>query len=488
MANIDVAGGSSGLTSIIVNTERRAKATQARAWLTRSQIIDLSVLLDALIVFASFAIAVPLYVAVSGGELLREGANYTLASVFAGLVHYVVTRTGRGKSEQLKSSSFGQVLRLLMITFAAVIVLGYGLKQAEMHSRLWLGLAFTSAFALIALKNWILNVLIDTGHLQEFVEERIALFGDPSMAGLLKSSLEREHDNMCRIRIYDGNLSDSPSAEQPDLSRLIADGLDHAFDRVIFCLPAGQLPKLKDLVDAIDFLPGRIEVCLAQTELQLLRSTNLASPSQLLVSLDERQDNDWSRLLKRVMDLVLGSVILVLATPIMLLAALAIKLDTEGPVFFRQRRHGWNHSVISVWKFRSMGVLEDGPSVQQAVADDKRITRVGRFLRRTSLDELPQLFNVLKGDMSLVGPRPHALAHNLHYSDLIARYASRHKVKPGLTGWAQIKGLRGNSAEISKMVARAEADVWYIKHWSLLLDLRIITMTPFVMLFHKEAV
>ena len=480
MANIDFLDSPYSVKSVIVNAKRQSQDSHPRARFTRRQVIDVSILLDALIVFASFALAMVVYVEIAGGGL-RDGASYTLVGVFAGLAHYVVTRTDRGSSQQLKPSTLWQVLRLLMITFAAIIVMGYALKQAEMHSRLWLGLSFAIAWTMIAIKNRILNVLIDRGLLREFVAERIALFGDGSIAGLLKTSLQRESDDMCRISIYDAE-------HQAELGRLLADGLNNEFDRVIFCLPSGQLVKLKELVSAINFLPARFDVCLAQTELQLLRSVQLTSPGQILISLDDGPQNDWSELFKRVMDLSLGCMLLLLAAPVMMLAAIAIKLDSSGPIFFRQRRHGWNHSVISVWKLRSMTVQEDGESIKQAVENDTRITRVGRFLRRTSIDELPQLFNVLSGEMSLVGPRPHAVAHNLHYSELIASYPIRHKVKPGITGWAQVNGLRGNSENIAKMVARAEADVWYIKHWSILLDLRILLMTPFIVFLQKNAV
>ena len=177
---------------------------------------------------------------------------------------------------------------------------------------------------------------------------------------------------------------------------------------------------------------------------------------------------------------------LLAALPIFLLVAAAIKLDTPGPVFFRQRRHGFNHNIFMVWKFRTMTVVEDGVAIVQARKGDQRITRVGRWLRRTSLDELPQLLNVLAGEMSLVGPRPHAVAHNEHYSLLLGTYASRHKVKPGITGWAQVNGYRGETDTSEKMAKRVEYDLYYIEHWSLLFDIKILLLTPFS-LFGKNA-
>jgi len=181
---------------------------------------------------------------------------------------------------------------------------------------------------------------------------------------------------------------------------------------------------------------------------------------------------------KRVLDLALTTMLLAMLLPALAAVAVLIVIDTRGPIFFRQRRIGFNAGTFRIFKFRTMTVLEDGPTIRQAEPNDERVTRVGRFLRRFSIDELPQLFNVLKGDMSLVGPRPHALAHDDEYSRLIAFYAARHKVKPGITGWAQVNGLRGATPAVDTMMMRVEHDLWYINHWSLWLDLKILLLTP----------
>jgi putative colanic acid biosynthesis UDP-glucose lipid carrier transferase len=177
---------------------------------------------------------------------------------------------------------------------------------------------------------------------------------------------------------------------------------------------------------------------------------------------------------------VLATVALIVFSPVMLAIAAAIKLDSRGPVFFIQSRNGYNHRVIRVRKFRTMTVTEDGPVVTQAVRGDKRVTRVGRFLRRTSLDELPQLFNVLCGELSLIGPRPHAVAHNESYARLLNSYANRHKVKPGITGWAQVNGCRGETKSPEDMRQRVELDLYYIKNWSPWLDIKILARTALV--------
>lgn len=171
----------------------------------------------------------------------------------------------------------------------------------------------------------------------------------------------------------------------------------------------------------------------------------------------------------------------------MLITAALVKLDSPGPIFFHQRRKGFNGHPFSILKFRTMHVLEDGPDVKQATANDRRVTRLGRWLRRTSIDELPQLINVVKGEMSLVGPRPHAHSHDTKYEKEIAKYAFRHHVKPGLTGWAQVNGYRGETTHIELMERRIEYDLWYINNWSFKLDLWVTLKTAAVVMFQRAA-
>jgi len=192
-------------------------------------------------------------------------------------------------------------------------------------------------------------------------------------------------------------------------------------------------------------------------------------------------------LLKRVFDLVVSTLLLILLAVPMTIVALAIKLTSRGPVFFRQRRYGLDGSEILVWKFRSMTVCQDGHNVVQATKTDTRITKIGAFIRKTSIDELPQLFNVFAGSMSLVGPRPHAAAHNEQYRKLIEGYMLRHKVRPGITGLAQVRGWRGETDTLEKMQRRVECDHEYIREWSLWLDITILFRTISVVLKRDNA-
>jgi len=190
---------------------------------------------------------------------------------------------------------------------------------------------------------------------------------------------------------------------------------------------------------------------------------------------------------KRGFDLTLALAALVTLTPLMVVTAILIKFDSRGPIFFLQKRNGFNDQTFDIFKFRTMHVLEGCGEVKQATRDDPRVTRLGRWLRKSSIDELPQLFNVIRGEMSLVGPRPHATSHNSEYEKLIANYAFRHHVKPGLTGWAQVNGFRGETHKVEQMQRRVEHDLWYINNWSPWLDLKIVLRTVLVALRQDSA-
>ncbi len=190
----------------------------------------------------------------------------------------------------------------------------------------------------------------------------------------------------------------------------------------------------------------------------------------------------FERVVKRTLDVVGSMTAILFLWPLFVMAAIAIKLDSDGPIIFLQRRNGFNAREFVIYKFRTMTVCEDGPAITQACRGDHRTTRVGKFLRRSSIDELPQLLNVLKGDMSLIGPRPHAIAHDREYKGHIADYGFRHHIKPGITGWAQVNGLRGETRSLEKMAERVKLDLWYINNWSLVLDINILARTCFEVL------
>jgi putative colanic acid biosynthesis UDP-glucose lipid carrier transferase len=234
---------------------------------------------------------------------------------------------------------------------------------------------------------------------------------------------------------------------------------------------------LRELVAELRILPLPVNLVPVGAASDLLQLQSHKIGDTITVELQRGPRTLLERGVKRTIDLVVAGLALLLLLPLFVMTAIAIKLDSPGPVIFRQRRSGFNGRQFQIMKFRTMSVLEDGETVVQAQPNDARITRVGSWLRRTSIDELPQLFNVLQGNMSLVGPRPHALAHDDEFTSVVAKYAYRHHVKPGITGWAQINGFRGQTTTVGDIEKRIELDLWYIDNWSLTLDLRIAVMT-----------
>jgi Undecaprenyl-phosphate glucose phosphotransferase len=261
-------------------------------------------------------------------------------------------------------------------------------------------------------------------------------------------------------------------------------------DQVAIALPWHAEDRLLSWMSYLRDLPADVFLCAAVPDRSFGQCHVAYLNGMPLLKLSERPLPGWSYLVKAIEDRLLAMLLVIFFGPLMLLIALLVRLDSAGPALFRQKRHGFNNAVIDVLKFRTMLVeaTEFGAgSVTQARRDDPRVTRVGRWLRRTSLDELPQLLNVLRGEMSLVGPRPHALAHNEYYAKVIDGYLARHRVKPGITGWAQVNGFRGETDTREKMEGRVQCDLYYIEHWSLLFDLRILARTLLVGFIHRNA-
>ena len=246
---------------------------------------------------------------------------------------------------------------------------------------------------------------------------------------------------------------------------------------VFITLPLGSQPRIIELLEHLQGTTASIYFVPDVFGISLIQGRLLDMSGVPVVAICETPFTGINRVIKRASDLVLGTLILLLILPLMLVVAIGVKLSSPGPVIFRQRRNGLGGEEIVVYKFRSMTTQDNGTEIKQATRGDARITAFGSFIRRTSLDELPQFINVLQGRMSIVGPRPHAVAHNEMYRQLIKAYAVRHKVKPGITGWAQVNGHRGETETLEKMQARVEYDLEYLRNWSLALDLVIILRT-----------
>ncbi|MFT3817053.1 MAG: undecaprenyl-phosphate glucose phosphotransferase [Rubrivivax sp.] len=282
-----------------------------------------------------------------------------------------------------------------------------------------------------------------------------------------------------RLEVSDEAARTGPIASLPGY----IDG--HRVSDVFITLPLGSQPRIQQLLAmlqnttaSLHFVPDVFGAHVIQGRLELIGDLPV-------LGLHLTPFTGINRWIKRASDLLLGSLILVLIAPVMALVAIGVKRSSPGPVIFKQRRTGMGGETIWVYKFRSMTTLDDGPNVRQATRGDPRVTPFGAFIRRTSLDELPQFVNVLQGRMSIVGPRPHALAHNDHYRGIVRAYMARHKVRPGITGWAQVNGCRGETDTVEKMARRVEYDLEYLHNWSLSLDLLIIARTVHQVFFNR---
>ncbi|WP_282413688.1 undecaprenyl-phosphate glucose phosphotransferase [Pseudomonas sp. PS01299] len=314
------------------------------------------------------------------------------------------------------------------------------------------------------------TLIVGTGELALGLAKKISQVENLPLVGLVSNGPTSNLD------------ADAPRVvgDQEDLLELIK---DHDIRRLYITLPLAEAAKIEAMY--VDLLGANVDVVWVPdlNSLTLLNHSVKVVDGLPAICLNESPltSRPTAALSKSLLEKGVALLAIILLSPVLLFIALAVKINSPGPVFFKQDRHGWNGKVIQVWKFRSMRVHDDR-EVVQASRNDSRITAVGRFIRRTSLDELPQLFNVLQGQMALVGPRPHAVAHNHYYSGKILAYMARHRIKPGITGLAQISGCRGETDTIDKMQRRVEMDLHYINNWSLWLDLKILVKTPFTLL------
>ena len=386
-----------------------------------------------------------------------------------------------------QAGSIGLMIDIVLswvTVLAVLLLLGYATGSLDAFDQdtvlHWIVITPVVQWLAVQLGSWIIRsqasrpearrpaVVIGAGHIgqrvasallrrQNYGHDLIGLFDDrsPERVGPLP-------DTMPLL----GTLADAPAYVEA-----------HGIKDVYLTLPLSSQPHIVHLLDelqnttaSLHFVPDIYGVSIIQGRLEDMDGVPVVG---LLVT----PFTGINGLLKRASDIVLSLLILMLISPLLLAVALGVKLSSPGPVIFRQNRTGLDGEIIEVYKFRSMRTMDNGPVVQQATRGDARITRFGAFIRRTSLDELPQFLNVLQGRMSIVGPRPHAVAHNEQYRKMVKAYMVRHKVKPGITGWAQVNGFRGETDTLEKMARRVEYDLEYLRNWSLGLDLLIIART-----------
>ncbi len=384
--------------------------------------------------------------------------------------------------------------QMVLLSALVIFVLAVVLKISNQYRSAWFLATFVGSTVLIFGFRGLARLYIDRLARTGTMVRNIAIVGASGQAKHLVERLRREDAPWKRIiGIFDDRrtrITDEIDgfAVLGNLDDLVAYVRQGRVQDVVITLPWSADGRLIDIISKLRALPVHIYLGsdLIGYHFQQHREQQLAGMSVLEIA--SAPLTGWSGILKQVEDRIISTAALLMLSPLMLLITIAIRIDSPGPVLFRQKRYGFNNEVIVVYKFRSM--YHNRPpeaDVPQATRGDPRVTRVGRILRRTSLDELPQLFNVIHGEMSLIGPRPHAVEHNKKYAVLIGDYHWRHKVKPGITGWAQVSGFRGETDTLDKMRLRFEHDVYYIENWSLWFDVKILVMTAFIGWTSKNA-
>jgi len=417
---------------------------------------------------------------------LEMMGRYNTATLISSIVVVLCLALGGVYGSQ-RGHSFWRQLSILIVCWLSaagiLLALTFFLKVSDNYSRIWFSSMLAIGGSLCLVMRLVVFLILRRVRASGMNLKSVLLVDSGGLSAGQLNNGDTLDEYGFRIA---ANLEYSPDAGWS--KRLIEQIEEHLVHEVWLCLPLSEggairsiMYELRHHTVAIRFIPEWGDIRLLNHKV-----SHIAGLYSLDLSCSPMDGS--ARLFKRLEDLLVGSAIISLILPVCLIVGVAIKLSSPGPILFKQYRMGINGKRFKVYKFRSMVVhKEKEGGVTQATRNDARVTRVGAFLRRTSLDELPQFFNVLQGRMSIVGPRPHALAHNEYYKDLVESYMQRHKVKPGITGWAQVSGYRGETDTLEKMKKRVEYDLWYIENWTLWLDLKIIWLTVFKGFINKNA-
>ncbi|WP_332680839.1 undecaprenyl-phosphate glucose phosphotransferase [Bosea sp. (in: a-proteobacteria)] len=465
-----------------------ASAADERANALRHWIGLITALVDAAMVLAIVAGISFAYHLVAYGHFGNHKITVELASMIAAIFVFIDALRGRYQlgnylSTKGQIASAFTVWNMAMVAFIAFVFLA---KIVDHYSRAVVIATYVAGIPLVALaRSAIVRAVSVASKTGRITSERVFLIGRESEVMSFVSRHQPWNIGLVIVDVAflrssdERRINDPAAALAADLATASARARDLKPDAVFIALPWSDQETIDACVDAFMNLPVAIHMTPERimdrfdnphiVRVGALASLRLTRPALSFMQI----------LFKRVFDVCAASAILLASLPLLLLVALAIRLDSKGPVLFLQRRYGFNQEPFRIFKFRTMTTTDDGEVIRQATRGDPRITRIGRYLRRYNLDELPQLINVIAGQMSLVGPRPHALAHDREYQRKIALYARRHNVKPGITGWAQVNGLRGETDTDEKMERRIACDHWYIDNWSFWLDLGILLRTLF---------
>lgn len=395
-----------------------------------------------------------------------------------------------------------RILSLWALAFLFLLAAGFMIKVSGDFSRLWAGSWFALCCLGLVAARFAVARRVRRARRRGELATRVAIIGADELGVQLFHHLMLHDQDVQVVGVFDDRMEElrtSAAREGMTIQGRIADIIPWAANRqvdgVIIALPWVGEKRLTELVSLLQGLAVQVQICpeglgFMMRSFPTFRNSYASTVGGLpMFTLQRRPLDGWNWLIKRVEDKVLALLLLPVAIPVCALIALAIRLDSPGPVLFKQVRRGFNGRNFQVYKFRSMRLetCETDGETHAATRRDPRVTRVGAFLRRTSLDELPQLLNVLREEMSIIGPRPHALSHDRQFGQIVHDYYARNRMLPGMTGWAQINGLRGSVETPQQLRERVNYDLWYIENWSVLLDLRILLLTPFMGLIHRNA-
>lgn len=379
------------------------------------------------------------------------------------------------------------------LTFILILMgVAFLFKEGATFSRFWFAaFVFTYFFALIS-NRFIIFSLFDLMRASGINQRTIAIVGCNETAQQLQSRLQKSLWTGYQIRYLwrtkaEGSVITQTNLTIMDIPNDLATFIrKNQIDEIWFVLPLKEIDTIKELMFHFRELALPLRMMLNADEFAFFEYSITDIAGFPALNLNESPIQGLNRILKNIEDGLLAIVILTLITPLLIAIGIGIKITSQGPILFKQKRLGSDGKIIKVYKFRTM-YLHEEEGVKQATLHDQRITPIGKWLRKTSLDELPQFINVLQGRMSIVGPRPHALSHNDEYKKMIYAYMQRHRVKPGITGWAQVNGWRGETSTLAKMEKRVEFDLYYINNWSIAFDLKIIFLTLFKGFIHQNA-
>lgn len=486
-------------TTSIAPTGADAGTTASKAvkerW-SRTVAIDLVGFSD--IAAVAIGALLPAWIYQNFGEVPTNWPMIVQSALIGGFVAYLCLRHyGMYDIERLHDlpQSPARLFAALALAIACVIGISLPIHNLHWHVLVWYSAWLSASFTLILLTRGIAHGLLARFTADGHFDRRIAVFGAGTIAKRVHDHLVDPASGIHFAGVFDDRIGHHRiDPEGLDVAGEIDDLLAAAYarqiDDIVIALPQGADQRISHIVRKLERTPCNVHI-VTHLASELIPATCPHSVSKIgpvgLIDVKERPLADWAPLVKRAEDIIVASIGLLISLPLLAIAIIAIRLESSGPAFYCQRRRGLNRAVIDMLKLRTLTVTESDDQVRQVTEGDSRVTRVGRILRRTSIDELPQLWNVLKGEMSVVGPRPHALVHDEQFSTMIEEYANRHQVKPGITGLAQVKGLRGKTETIDQIKDRVEQDMAYVNSWSLWLDLKIIAKTVVIVLSGKNA-